>query len=235
MQYTSNGEGENMSKVSRLEGWVRCCKASSYMKARARGYLEGLETAAAEVAELRGELDDTRRRLRRAIGVVSDLDRTRSEAAAVLDDHAADATGIRGRPPAGQEGIVIELGEHAERLAELEQRADRIEQHDRSTIAELRAALDASSAALVTARETIADHEEAIDILQGTIADHEEAIEESNVPDDAMLAAVLDATAPPVRCSYFGEMPGSPDNAGLCVRDRGHPNEDGQGGHRADP
>jgi predicted nuclease with TOPRIM domain len=330
----------------------------TYIKGRARGYLEGLEAAAGEVAELQGALATTRLRLRRAIGVVSDVERTRSEAAAVLDDHAADATAIRGAPA----GVADELEGIGERLAELEGlqneagprlgvlelqirnfagRLSRVETSpclakphtpnvapscagdDRDVEAarliatQLRArgenaaaqmlenfstcwweaenrvrhklqeletstamleasrsecremserirngkaenariieecntlrkerdmadklrgdlARDAESAILKLRAElevasaTIADHEEAIDILQG-----------SKVPDDAVSAAALESkpptAAPPGRCPFFGEIPGSPDNAGLCTRDRGHPNDDGHGGHRADP
>ncbi len=36
------------------------------------------------------------------------------------------------------------------------------------------------------------------------------------------------------RCPFFGPLRGSPDGSdSLCTRDRGHPNDDGEGGHYA--
>lgn len=70
-------------------------RTRAYIKGRAQGYLEGLEASAAEVGELARLLEEALRRERRAVGVVSDVERTRGESAAVLDEHASASSARR--------------------------------------------------------------------------------------------------------------------------------------------
>jgi len=193
MYHTRIGEGEKMSNI---KGGKSGGGKQRAMRARARGYLEGLEAAAVELQDVRAELEATRRRERRAVGVVSDVDRTRGEAAAVLDDYAAEHSTSSRRPPAGLEGIQAELEEHADRLAELEKRANQL------------------------GEGYFTEAVRAADL----------AAELANRPKPPP------ANAPPDRCPVFGNFRDVIDGStAVCARDRGHPNDDGEGGHRADP
>jgi hypothetical protein len=183
-------------------------KTRAYTRGRACGYFEGLEASAGEVGELARLLDDALRRERRAIGVVSDVDRTRGEAAAVLDNARELASGLRGRG----EHVAAEMVERfatcwweaenrvRDKMREIETQG-RIADGMRAELATVRAALDLTMPSKMASKPP-------------TVGPPQEERP---------------------RCLAFGEFLDAPGESCACALDDGHPDTDGRGGHRATP